>query len=328
MKSAGSILPAQRKILVVDDDPDSLAIISEALRWEGYQIHTAVNGPEAVQCLQTLNPDLVILDVNMPGMNGVETLRDLRQKDNYVCVVFVSGNSAAESVVQGLDAGADAYIVKPFDPQELLARVRAQLRIKDLNDQLLMANKKLLELVEIDDLTGLFNMRSFYTKLELEMVRARRFNRQVCVVMMDMDFFKSVNDGHDHLFGSFVLSEVGAIVTKNIRNIDIAARYGGDEFVIVLTELNREGAQIFCERLRKAIEAKLFKNGDDEIRLTASLGFSMTSGNEGPIDAKELVRSADQALYDAKAAGRNCVRSRELEPALTLVPTKTKRAAS
>ena len=328
MKLAECILPPQRKILVVDDDPDSLAIISEALRWEGYQIHTAVDGPKAVQCLQTLNPDLVILDVNMPGMDGIDTLKDLRLKDNYVSVVFISGSSGAEFVVKGLDAGADAYICKPFDPQELLARVRAQLRIKDLNDQLRIANKKLLELVEIDDLTGLFNMRSFYQKLELELVRARRFNRQVCVVMMDMDFFKSVNDGHDHLFGSFVLSEVGEIVKKNIRNIDIGARYGGDEFVIVLTELNKEGAQIFCERLRRAIDSKLFKNGEDEIHLTASLGYAMTSTNDQGIDAKALVRSADQALYDAKAAGRNCVRERQIEPTLVAVPAKPKRVAS
>lgn len=307
-------LAKQRRILIVDDDPDSLAIIGEALRWEGYQISNASSGQEAIASLQTQKFDLVILDVNMPGMNGLETLQDLRKSHLYVSVVFISGNNSPEAVIQGLDAGADDYIAKPFDPLEMLARIRAQLRIKDLNDQLREANEKLKELVDIDDLTGLFNMRSVYQKLDFELDRARRFGRQVAVIMMDMDYFKSVNDGHDHLFGSFVISEVGAIIRKNIRNIDIGARYGGDEFMIVLTELNIEGAQTFSERLRKSISSKLFKNGNDEIHLTASLGFAITSVGDRGIGAKALVKFADDALYEAKAAGRNCVRFVELGP--------------
>lgn len=307
-------LAKQRRILVVDDDPDSLAIIGEALRWEGYQISNASSGQEALASLQAQKFDLVILDVNMPGMNGLDTLQDLRKSHLYVSVVFISGNNSPEAVIQGLDAGADDYIAKPFDPLEMLARIRAQLRIKDLNDQLREANEKLKELVDIDDLTGLFNMRSVYQKLDFELDRARRFGRQVAVIMMDMDYFKSVNDGHDHLFGSFVISEVGAIIRKNIRNIDIGARYGGDEFMIVLTELNIEGAQTFSERLRKSISTKLFKNGNDEIHLTASLGFAITSVGDRGIGAKALVKFADDALYEAKAAGRNCVRFVELGP--------------
>lgn len=317
------ITPQERKLLIVDDDPDSLEIISEALRWEGYQISTAENGPDALSSLQTHSPDLVILDVNMPGMNGIETLKDLRQRENYVSVMFISGNSSTEAVIDGLDAGADDYIAKPFDPLELLARVRTQLRIKDLNDQLRAANEKLKELVDIDDLTGLYNMRSVYQRLEYELERGRRFGRQVCVVMMDMDFFKSVNDGHDHLFGSFVLSEVGRIIKKNIRNIDIGARYGGDEFLLVLTEVNKEGALVFCERLRKSISTYLFKSGEDEIHLTASIGFAITSREDKSTDARSLVRSADNALYEAKRAGRNCVRY--LQIPVTEAPPKAGR---
>lgn len=314
MTEAQSITAADRKILVVDDDPDSLEIVSEALRWEGYKITTAASGAEALAFMKREKFDLIVLDVNMPGMNGLETLRDLRQQERYVSVMFISGNSSTEAVIEGLDMGADDYIAKPFDPLEMLARVRTQLRIKDLNDQLRVANEKLKELVDIDDLTGLFNMRSVYQRLDFELERARRFNRQVAVVMMDMDFFKSVNDGHDHLFGSFVLTEVGGLVRKNIRNIDIGARYGGDEFLIVLTELNKDGAQIFCERLRKAISTKLFKSGADEIHLTASLGFAITAIGDKGTDAKTLVRTADNALYEAKRAGRNCVRSIEMAP--------------
>jgi len=304
----------ERRLLVVDDDADSLAIIAEALRWEGYQVQTEISGQGALSAIRSWDPDLILLDVNMPGMNGLEALKDLRHKEEkYVSVMFISGNTSTEAVIAGLDAGADDYIPKPFDPLELLARVRTQLRIKDLNDQLLKANEKLKELVDTDDLTGLFNMRSVYQRVESELERGRRFGRQVCVVMMDMDYFKSVNDGHDHLFGSFVLTEVGGIVRQNIRTIDLGARYGGDEFLMILTETNADGAMKFCERLRRAIGTKLFKNGKDEIRLTCSIGFAITPPGDRQTDARGLVRTADHALYEAKRAGRNCVRSIEIQ---------------
>lgn len=308
--------PRDRRLLVVDDDPDSLEIIAEALKWEGYLVEKASSGQEAISLIKTWNPHLVLLDVNMPGMNGVETLKDLRAKEQYVSVMFISGNTSTEAVIAGLDAGADDYIPKPFDPLELLARVRTQLRIKDLNDQLRSSNEKLKELVDTDDLTGLYNMRSLYQRLDFELERARRFGRQVCVVMMDMDHFKGVNDGHDHLFGSFVLSAVGNIIRQNIRAIDIGARYGGDEFLIVLTEVGPDGAKHFCERLRHEIASNLYKHGADEMHLTASIGFAITPAGmniKSPsIDAKDLVRVADNALYDAKRAGRNCVKFRDM----------------
>src|SRR5690606_20888894 len=148
---------------------------------------------------------LVLLDVNMPDLNGLETLAFLRQNREYISTIFISGNSDDEDVIRGLDSGADDYITKPFDPAVMLARIRCQLRIKDLRDELRRANVRLQELVEIDDLTGLYNMRSLYQKVDHELGRAARFNRSVAAVMMDMDHFKSVNDEHDHLFGSYVL---------------------------------------------------------------------------------------------------------------------------
>jgi two-component system, cell cycle response regulator len=187
-----------------------------------------------------------------------------------------------------------------------LARIRTHFRIRDLTQQLIYVNERLKELVDTDDLTGLFNMRSLYQKLEFEIERGKRFQRDVCVVMMDMDRFKTVNDGHDHLFGSYVISQVGKIIKQCTRNIDIPARYGGDEFLMVLTEVNYEGAMLFCERLRKYIEKNLFKSGTDSIELTASLGFAITRPGE-TISARELVRRADHALYHAKRTGRNRV---------------------
>lgn len=297
-----------RRILIVDDDQASREILKEALKWEGYEVRQLSNGTQVTDTIQSWSPDLVLLDQNMPGMDGLETLSEVRKRNRYISVIFLSGNSSTAAVVEGLDAGADDYIAKPFDPQELLARVRSQLRIKDLNDQLREMNERLKELVDTDDLTGLYNMRSLYQKLDVELARARRYGRQVAVVMMDMDHFKSVNDGHDHLFGSYVLSEIGAIIRENIRATDIAARYGGDEFLIVLTEVTHEGAVVFCERLRKSIEERLFKNEGDSIKRTASIGFTITEPGQGGMDPRNFVRTADVALYMAKKSGRNCVR--------------------
>lgn len=297
-----------RHILVVDDDPDNMRLITAVLGHEGYQVDEAESGSKALEKIHMKTPHLVLLDVNMPGLNGLDTLKQLRTKEHYVSVMFVSARGDTEDVVRGLDAGADDYLRKPFEPTELLARVRAKLRIKDLNDQLRVANAKLQELVDIDDLTGLYNMRSVYERLDHELERGRRYNRCVGVVMMDMDHFKSVNDDHDHLFGSFVLGETGKIIKDNIRQVDFAARYGGDEFLIVLTETSLQGIQRFAERIRKVIEKHTFVNGSDSIKLTASLGFSITAAGSQSVDARTLVRTADKALYNAKEAGRNCVR--------------------
>ena len=250
----------------------------------------------------------ILLDINMPGIDGLETLQLLRSNEEHISIIFVSGNSNTDAVIHGLDAGADDYICKPFNPMELLARVRTQLRVKTLYDDLQQANLQLKHLVEIDDLTGLFNMRSLYDKLNHEIGRVDRYGGNVSVVMMDLDHFKKVNDGNDHLFGSYVLSEVGKIIHKNTRRVDFASRYGGDEFLIILNETNLKGAMAFSERVRDAIERAMFSSDDYSIHLTTSLGLSTYSQGESGIRAQELVRFADQALYEAKNEGRNCVR--------------------
>ncbi|MBX3020786.1 MAG: diguanylate cyclase [Bdellovibrionales bacterium] len=297
----------KRKILVVDDDETSRSLVSKALEYEGYQVRQAESGLVALKVIEDWTPHLILLDVNMPGLNGLETLAKLRVKDEYVSVMFVSANSKTEDVIRGLDAGADDYVCKPFEVLELLSRVRSQLRIKDLHDSLKKANDRLKELVDIDDLTGLFNMRSLYKRLDFELDRARRYNRSVCVIMMDLDHFKRVNDQHDHLFGSYVIGDVGRMIRENIRKVDFAARYGGDEFLVVLTEIALEGAVTFANRLRGKIEESTFKNEFYEMDLTASLGLAITNPNHVDVDARSLVRYADRALYNAKEKGRNRV---------------------
>ncbi|MBL7671486.1 MAG: diguanylate cyclase [Bdellovibrionaceae bacterium] len=292
-----------RRILIIDEDPESLEHLLEPIRWENYDTRGVTDMIEAIKMIENWNPHIVLLDLSY-AQGALQALEKIQAALPHTSVILISEDSSTDSIIVGLDAGADDYIVKPFVPLELLARVRTQLRIRDLQEQLIYANEKLKELVDTDDLTGLYNMRSLYQRLEFEMERGRRFNRGVCVVMLDMDNFKSVNDGYDHLFGSFVIQEMGKIIKANTRNIDIPARYGGDEFLIVLTETTYEGILYFCERLRKSVATTPFVNGSDSILLTISLGFAITDPGE-VISARDLVRRADHALYESKRNGRN-----------------------
>lgn len=300
--------PKQRPILVLDEDPDTLELMAEPLRWEGYDVHGFTSERDASEALNLLRPQLVVLDPDFADGNGFHFVSNLFSANQQVPVMVVSSNPTTEKITQFLDLGASDFISSPFVPMEFLARVRTQLRMRDMQEELLTSNQKLQELVEIDDLTGLFNMRSLYSKLEFEIERAQRFNRPVTVVMIDMDKFKSVNDGHDHLFGSFVISEVGKIIRQNTRTIDIPARYGGDEFLIVLSEIPLSGVEFFCEKLRNRVEQHTFSSGPDSIKLTLSIGYATYDGDHAAtVSAKELVRRADAALYEAKNKGRNQV---------------------
>ncbi len=296
------------KILIVDDDPQISSLMTVILESCGYEINVAPSGNEALKKMDEIKPHLVLLDINMPGLSGLETLEIVRKKEDYTSVVLVSGNSDTQDVINGLESGADDYICKPFNPHELVARVKTQLRIKSLTDSLSEANKKLQSLVEIDDLTGLYNMRGMFERIELEISRNRRFGSGICAIMLDMDHFKRVNDDHDHLFGSFVLKEVGELIKNSTRDVDFAARYGGDEFMVILTGTDYEGAMKYAERLRKNIEEYDFNNGEHRMDLTTSMGLAVLHPDSTlNLTAKELVHWADRALYESKEGGRNKV---------------------
>ncbi len=298
--------PRNRPILVLDEDPQTLELMLEPLRWEGYDVRGLTSSKEAIEFLNYWKPQLIIVDPEFSDEDGLKYLNSLAPYLDTTGLIVVSSEKSTERISQCLDMGASDYIVSPFVATEFLARVRAQLRFRDAKEALVEANLQLQELVEIDDLTGLFNMRSIFQKLEFEMERGKRFNRPVTVVMIDMDHFKTVNDGHDHLFGSYVLSEVGKLIKSSTRTVDIPARYGGDEFLIVLSETPLAGIEQFCERLRSRIEQATFSQGKDSIKLTVSTGFATSKLGED-IPAKELVRKADMALYEAKRRGRNQV---------------------
>ncbi|MBC7467466.1 MAG: diguanylate cyclase [Bdellovibrio sp.] len=298
--------PRNRPILVLDEDPETLELIAEPLRWEGYDVRSLTCPKEANEFLNYWKPQMIIVDPDFASMDGLHYLNSLTPFLETTALLVTSSNHSPERISQCLDGGASDYICAPFKSEEFLARVRAQLRFRDAKEELIESNQRLQGLIEIDDLTGLFNMRSIFEKLEFEMERGKRFNRPVTVVMIDMDHFKGVNDGHDHLFGSYVLSEVGKIIKGSTRTVDIPARYGGDEFLIVLSEIPLAGVEQFCERLRSRIENAVFSQGKDSIKLTVSTGFCTSQVGES-LAAKELVRRADMALYQAKKLGRNRV---------------------
>lgn len=297
----------ERRILVVDDEESNLKLATSVLKWEKSHIIIAKNGAEALEKLKNTEFDVVLLDIQMPELNGFEVLKQIRKDNKNTSVIFLSSSKKVEDVVRGLNAGADDYICKPFHPTELLARVNAQLRHRDQSQELILTNQNLSKLVSVDDLTGLLNMKALYDRLEVEIERVKRFRRGIAVVMLDLDYFKLVNDKNDHLFGSFVLTQIGNMIKENMRQVDFAARYGGDEFIIILTDTNIVGAQVYCERLREKIESYKFVNGLFSARLTASFGFSIYDGTGPAMQGKDLVRNADRALYKSKNSGRNCV---------------------
>lgn len=297
---------ASRRVLLVDDDPANLNLLQEILVREACEVRTAESGDIAIKILSEWPAALVVLDQDMPGMTGLETLKIIKKKFKDCDVMFVSAHTNPRMVSQALELGADDYLRKPFAIIELVSRVHVRFRIRDLREELRIANQKLADLSITDDLTGLYNMRSIYERIDYEIKRANRSGRFVASIMLDMDHFKSVNDGHDHLFGSFVIKEMGRLLAKTLRETDFAARYGGDEFLIVLTETDEQGVITFCNRLCEKVRSHVFKDGNDEIKLTLSLGYAIGSP-AFTYNARDIVRTADHALYESKEKGRNQV---------------------
>ena len=296
---------SDKRILVVEDDEAAIHILTQALKFEGYTVEQAMSAEEAFNKIREFKPHLVLTDHDMPGVSGLDMLNKLRENKNYVTIIFVSGRNEVPKVVQALRSGADDYIRKPYDVPELLARVDASLRNNEIHRDLYEANLKLNEMVELDFLTGLLNMRSMYQRID-QALKIVPQGRAVACVMMDMDKFKRVNDDHDHLFGSYVLKEVGALIKKSIRSTDYAARYGGDEFLIVLSSCVKKEADDFCDRLRREVESAVFADSGHSMKLTISMGYSLSTDHAG-FDARKMVRKADENLYKAKELGRNRV---------------------
>ena len=305
------------RILVVDDNQDNIEIIATRLRFRGYEILEASDGEQALALVRDSAPDLILLDVMLPDIDGYEISRRIKGAADlpFIPIILVTARDSTQDKVAGLDAGADDYLTKPINFPELEARVRSMLRIKRLQDELEEKNRELERLSISDGLTGLFNHRHIHGLLFEEFERVARTNDCMSVAMFDLDRFKSVNDTYGHQAGDRVLVELADILRESARDIDRLGRYGGEEFMALLPETCIDDAAVFVERVRREVARRPFDVGRDEpLRMTLSAGVA-TYPHDRIDSVEKLVKLADQALYAAKAGGRDrIVRFDELEP--------------
>jgi diguanylate cyclase (GGDEF)-like protein len=324
---------AGRTVLIVDDDAALVEHVRQGLTPYGYRFREARDGAQALSAIREHRPDIILMDVEMPGLGGVEVCRIIKANSGeggfgFIPVILMTARQAAGKV-EGLELGADDYLVKPFDMMELGARVKSMLRLKALQDALVEKNRELdkankelarkreelLALSRTDPLTGLYNRRYFEERLQEEFARARRYRAPLSLAMLDVDFFKRINDSYGHPFGDEVLRAVAQVTRARLREVDLLARYGGEELIALLPETSPADALRACERVREAIEAlQLEYSGLDGakqvVRCTASLGLASLP-SPSLQTPEDLLRAADECLYAAKGAGRNRVRQHE-----------------
>ncbi len=307
------------KVLVVDDDPSMLRMLSRWLEKAGYTVRVASDGQQALAMIEADCPDFLVTDWEMPNMDGLELCRRVRRLSlpHYVFIMFLTVKSASEEMIVGLEVGADEFLCKPVYQEEFLARLRAGSRVLELE-------RRLSTMVHIDPLTGLMSQGTFFEILKKEWYRAERFQQPLSCVMMDLDFFKRVNDVHGHPAGDGVLKCIAELLLESSRRSDSVCRYGGEEFCILLPDANENDAAAWSERVRLKIVALRIPIGEKHIRVTGSFGVSQRYEDTHTPEA--LVDQADQALLCAKRTGRDrVVRYGELNEAgeLELVTNET-----
>ena len=306
------------KVLVADDEPVSRRLLESSLNRWGYDVLIAKDGLEASQIL--LSPDapkMAVLDWMMPGIDGVELCREIRKyrPEPYIYIVMLTGKRGQDDVIRGLEAGADDYVRKPFDPAELKVRLRTGKRILYLQEHLISAREALRDQATRDPLTGLWNRAAILDIFNNELQRTRREGASLGIVVVDIDHFKRVNDTHGHQKGDEVLCSVSQAMAESTRRYDSVGRYGGEEFLIVLPGCDEANAVSHAERLRAAVSRVSVETDSAPIQSTVSIGVAVANHNTHH-DAFELIERADAALYRAKRAGRDRVEAAsELETA-------------
>jgi diguanylate cyclase (GGDEF)-like protein len=291
-------------VLIADDSQLIRAIVAQQLEALGLQVRQASDGEEALAACRAAQPDVVLLDVEMPRLDGFGVLKALKDDPQLAAipVVFLTARESTDDVVSALELGAHDYLRKPFEPGELRARVTAALRVKTLQDELQRRNEELDRLSRIDALTGLANRRHMEHEAHRLFAAARRRSEPVGACMVDLDRFKSINDTHGHPAGDEVLKAAAGRIEGAVRAEDIVGRWGGEEFLVLLVSANVQTASTVGERIRAAVGARSIALPDgSEVSVTASVGYA-SAREDGP---DQLIARADRALYAAKHAGRN-----------------------
>jgi two-component system, cell cycle response regulator len=308
----------KKRILVVDDHEDNIELLRARLEARGYEVEGASDGQAALDAVMRTCPDLILLDVMMPKMDGIEVVRRLKAKSEakelpFIPVIMQTALDSTENKVEGLDAGADDYITKPINFAELEARVNSLLRIKALQvalaareTELSELNDKLRQISLTDGLTQIENRRSLELHLHEMWQHSVRLHEPIALIICDIDKFKAVNDNYGHQAGDAVLKEFAQLLKSEAREIDRVGRYGGEEFLLILSGTVLDAAVTFAERLREKVEGHTFTYDGGTLRRTMSCGVA-SSPHPKVKDQEALLRAADDALYVAKETGRNRV---------------------
>lgn len=331
--------PRTVTILIVDDHPANLRLLIETLKQSGWKTLVAINGDGAIRQSELARPDLILLDVMMPDMDGFETCRQMKQRESIkdIPVIFMTALADTVDKLKGFEVGGVDYITKPFQLMELLARVRVHLELKQareevirinlelqsVNQQLLAYQRQLEQAARTDPLTGLPNRRDMMERLAEEYERVQRYHHPFAVALTDIDWFKKINDTFGHACGDAVLQEVARLLRGTIRKQDHVARWGGEEFLLLLPETDREGAMRMAERLRAVIARTALFYQDQPISITMTFGVYVIERAAMTLDV--ALTYADQALYQGKNQGRNCVRCFDEERMSTIEGTREKK---
>jgi len=285
------------RILIIDDIPDTVDIVRKLFESEGHEVFTASTGEEGVRKAAQTKPDVILLDINLPGIDGNTALRKIKKEHPDQSVVMLTAYATVDNAIQALKEGASDFVKKPFEMDHLVHIVKRCIEKSRIVREKERLEEEVRRLSITDDLTGLYNHRYFYKKLEEETIRAKRQKVPLSLMMFDLDNFKKYNDTRGHIEGDKVLEEVGKIVVQCIRQkVDSGYRYGGDEFAVILIGVKAERASEIAERLRGLVEnAKL--GG-----ITVSIGLAEYDSD---VDIEDFVKSADDAMYMAKTQGGN-----------------------
>jgi diguanylate cyclase (GGDEF)-like protein len=296
------------KILIVDDSKLIAHVAKTMLTKRGHEVVLAQDGKAGLEAAKTEKPDIILLDLIMPIMDGYEVCEHLKADDTTkeIPIIMVTSKAEATDKVKGLEMGALDYVTKPFDEGELIARVNIHLRLRELYEAVQEQNRQLKEMANRDGLTGLYNHRYFHEQLSQDFLRAKRYHESLACILLDIDYFKKFNDTYGHQTGDVVLRALANVIQKATRESDLAARYGGEEFAVILYHTDGSAAFEAAERLREMVESNEVKDNGNALRVTISVGIA-TFPNEKIQDAKDLIEFADQALYKAKDNGRNRV---------------------
>jgi diguanylate cyclase (GGDEF)-like protein len=310
------------ELLVVDDEETLRSVLSQVLEADGFKVSEAASGEEALEKFHAVSHPLVITDIRMGGMSGIELLTEIKRHNPDSQVVIMTSHASLDSAVTALRAGAYDYLIKPFESLDLIsavagraaekARLVAQNRelveqLQKANEELQQANAVLKEMALKDGLTSLFNHRYFQEMLAVEIARSRRYEKPCSIVFMDVDNFKTFNDTHGHPEGDKLLKKLASILVGSVRCTDVAARYGGEEFVLLLPETPKEGAMKIAEALRAKVEAEPFPGREKQPLGKVTISVGVACYPEDGTDAPSLLAFADQLLYQAKRGGRNRV---------------------